>query len=139
MTPFKNAEKFFHNCESSAGWDACKEYVTDDAPFIAQSEPLVEVKTVKDYVDWMAGFGTVTAPGSNYELHTSAYDEANNTAIFFATYIATHSGEGGPVPPTNQTTNSHYVYAIKINDDGKIESMTKIWNAPWAMRELGWM
>ena len=73
MTPFKTAEKFFHNCESSAGWEACKEYVASDAPFIAQSEPLVDVKTVKDYVDWMAGFGTVTAPRSKYELHTSAY------------------------------------------------------------------
>jgi len=26
-----------------------------------------------------------------------------------------------------------------MNDEGKIESMTKIWNAPWALRELGWM
>jgi len=23
-------------------------------------------------------------------------------------------------------------------DDGKISHMTKIWNAGWAMRELGW-
>ena len=28
---------------------------------------------------------------------------------------------------------------LKMDDDGKIVSMTKIWNAPWAMRELGWM
>ena len=139
MNSFENAEKFFHNCETSAGWDACKDYVAKDAQFTAQSEPLTEVKTVKSYVEWMAGFGTVTAPGSKYELHTAAYDKVNNTAIFFATYTATHTGEGGPVPPTNQTTNSHYVYALKMNDDGKIVSMTKIWNAPWAMRELGWM
>jgi len=26
-----------------------------------------------------------------------------------------------------------------MNDEGKIESMTKIWNASWALRELGWM
>lgn len=139
MTSFKNAEKFFHNCESIAGWDACKDYVADNAEFSAQSEPLTDIKTVKEYVDWMTGFGTGIAPGAKYELHTSAYDEANQTAIFFATYTATHSANGGPVPPTNQTTNSDYVYTLKMNDDGKIISMKKIWNAPWAMRELGWM
>jgi hypothetical protein len=43
------------------------------------------------------------------------------------------------VPPTNKTTNSQYVYALTMNSDGKISSMTKVWNASWALRELGWM
>jgi len=34
---------------------------------------------------------------------------------------------------------SDYVYAIKMNADNKVASMTKVWNAPWAMKELGWM
>ena len=139
MNSFKTAAAFFHNCESLKGWEACKSYVADNATFIAQCEPLTEIKTVKDYVDWMTGFGTITAPGCTYELHVSSYDEANKTAIFYATFTGTHSGEGGPIPPTNKTTNTHYVYAFKMNDEGKIESMTKIWNASWALRELGWM
>ena len=139
MTLLESAEKFFHTCESLDGWDACKDFVVEDAEFIAQSEPLTEVKTVKGYVNWLTGLGTITAPGSNYELHAAGFDEANKTAIFFATFTGTHTGEGGPVPPTNKTTNTHYVYSIKMNDDGKVVSMTKIWNAPWAMRELGWM
>ena len=139
MSPFENAGLFFHACESIKGWDACKDYVNDNAEFIAQCEPLTEIKTVKDYVDWMTGFGTITAPECKYELHTSAYDQANKTAIFYATFTGTHSGEGGPVPPTNKTTNTHYVYSLTMNDKGKIVSMTKIWNAPWAMRELGWI
>lgn len=139
MTPFENAQKFFHACETASGWDACKEYVADNAQFNAQSEPLVEVKTVKAYVEWMAGFGTITAPDGKYEIHASAYDEANKSSIFFATYTGSHLGEGGPVPPTNKTTNSHYVYNIQMNDEGQVVSMTKIWNASWAMRELGWM
>jgi len=139
MNLFKTAEMFFHACESLKGWDACKDYVADNANFIAQCEPLTEIKKVKDYVDWVTGLGTITAPGCTYKLHTSAYDEANMTAIFYATFTGTHSGDGGPVPPTNKTTNTHYVYALKMNDEGKIESMTKIWNASWALRELGWM
>jgi len=139
MNLFKTAEKFFHTCESLKGWDACKDYVTDNAKFITQCEPLTEIKTVKDYVGWVTGLGTITAPGCTYELHTSAYDDVNKTAIFYATFTGTHSGEGGPVPPTNKTTNTHYVYVLKMNDEGKIESMTKIWNASWALRELGWI
>jgi hypothetical protein len=138
MNSFETAAAFFHNCESLKGWEACKSFAADNATFSGQCEPLTEINTLKDYVDWMEGFGTI-APDGNYTLHTSAYDEANNTAIFFATFTGTHTGEGGPVPPTNKTTNSHYVYAVKMNDEGKIESMTKIWNASWALRELGWM
>lgn len=139
MGLINNAEKFFHDCESIKGWDTCKEYVAENASFMAQCEPLKEIKTVNEYVDWITGFGSVTVPGCSYELHVSAYDEANQTAIFFATFTGTHTGEGGPVEPTNKTTNSHYVYAFKMNDEGKIAHMTKIWNASWALRELGWM
>lgn len=139
MNSFKNAELFFHNCESGKGWDACKAYVADNAKFSAQSEPLAEVTEVKTYVDWMAGLVNVTTPGCSYIIHSSAYDESNNTAIFFATFTGTHSGEGGPIPPTNNTTNSEYVYVLKINKEGKVESMKKVWNSSWALRELGWM
>ncbi len=138
MTSFENAQKFFHNCESLGGWEACKDYVAENATFGGQCEPLVEMKTVEEYVGWMAGFGTL-APGCSYDLHASSYDETTNTALFFATYKATHTGEGGPVPPTNKTTHAHYVYSLKMNDEGKVASMIKIWNAPWTLRELGWM
>ena len=139
MTPFDNATKFFHNCESALGWEGCKDYVADNAEFTCQSAALAEVRTVKDYVEWLKGLGTITTPGCNYELHTSAFDEANNSAIFFATFTGTHTGEGGPIPPTNMTTDTEYVYNLEMNDDGKVVRMTKIWNAPWALRELGWM
>ncbi len=139
MNLYEIAEKFFHNCESLKGWDACKEYVSENAIFSAQSEPLTEIKTVKGYVDWLYGFGTITTPGNKYDLHVSAYDEANKSAIFFATFTGTHTGDGGPIAPTNKTTNTHYVYVLKMNDAGKVVSMTKIWNASWALRELGWM
>jgi hypothetical protein len=139
MSAFENARKFFDACEAPAGWDGCKDYVADGAPFDAQSEPLVDITTVQGYCDWMAGFGTVTAPGATYDLHTSGYDEDSRTAMFFATYHATHSGEGGPVPPTNKETHSHYVYFLTMNGDNKVEKMTKVWNAPWAMKELGWL
>lgn len=138
MSAFENAAKFFEACEAPEGWVGCKAYVADGASFTAQSEPLTEVTTVQAYCDWMYGLATVTAPGATYELHASAYDEKTRTAIFFATYHAKHTGPGGPVPPTNKETHSHYVYFLTMNDDDLVERMVKVWNAGWAMRELGW-
>ena len=139
MSGFENATKFFHACESVKGWDECSQYVEPGAAFSAQCEPLVEFKTVEEYVNWMTGFCETIAPGGSYELHASCFDDTTGKAIFFATYTLTHTGEGGPVPPTNKTTNSQYVYVLTMNGDDKIQRMQKVWNAPWAMRELGWM
>ena len=86
-----------------------------------------------------AGFGKTTAPGATYDLHSSSYDEETRTAVFFATFHAKHTGEGGPVPPTHKETHTDYVYILTMNADDKVERMVKVWNAPWAMKELGWM
>lgn len=138
MTAMQNATDFFHACESLKGWAGCQEYVASGAGFVAQSEPLVDVTTVEDYCEWMAGLGSTALAGCSYELHSSAFDADTNTALFFGTFTGKHVGEGGPVPPTNKETNSHYVYVLKLNDENKVSHMTKIWNAPWALTELGW-
>jgi len=28
---------------------------------------------------------------------------------------------------------------LKMNAEGKLVHMTKVWNAPWALGELGWV
>jgi len=139
MNAFDNAKKFFEACDAPLGWQGCKQYVEEGATFVAQSEPLVEIDNVKDYCEWMVSFGTVTSPEGSYTLHASGFDEGTNTAIFFGTYNAKHTGEGGPVPPTLKETSTHYVYILKMNNDAKVSHFTKVWNAPWAMKELGWM
>ena len=139
MTAFENATKFFVACEAPEGWAGCKQYVVEGASFRAQSEPLADIKTVEAYCDWMYAIGTVTLAGARYDLHSSSYDEATRTAVLFATYHAQHTGEGGPVPPTYKETHTDYVYLLTMNDDNKVAKMVKVWNAPWAMKELGWM
>ena len=138
MTPFATATEFFHACEGLQGWQGCSEYVNEGAGFTAQSEPLADVNTVEGYCEWMAGLGGGALNGCSYDVHASAWDEGTRTAMFFATFHGKHVGEGGPVPATGQETHSHYVYAIAMGHDGKVSSMTKIWNAPWALKELGW-
>jgi hypothetical protein len=139
MDAFEVASAFFHACESLKGWPGCQEFVADGATFSAQCEPLDDVETVEAYCEWMRALGSGPLEGCHYELHSSSWDAARQTALFFATFHGTHRGEGGPVAATRKSTASHYVYALRMSADDKVEAMTKIWNAPWALKELGWM
>jgi predicted ester cyclase len=76
-------------------------------------------------------------PDGRYTLKAFGTDDERGCVVAFATFHGTHSGEGGPVPPTGKSTASDYVYVMRM-EEGRILDMTKIWNAGWAMRELGW-
>jgi predicted ester cyclase len=131
------AEQFFEACETGKGWAVCKAYCTPDASFAAQSEPLASVKTLEAYADWMKGLFTFM-PDARYEVKSFATDEARKNVSAYGVFSATHTGEGGPCPPTGKSTTTDYVYVMQFDGD-RISHMTKIWNAPWAMKELGWM
>src|SRR5438045_1080126 len=76
-------------------------------------------------------------PDGRYEVKSFATDAERNSVCAYGVFSATHTGEGGPCPPTGNSTNTDYVYVMESDGD-KIRHMTKIWNAGWAMRELGW-
>ena len=64
MTPMTTsittvAEAFFDACETGKGWEGCSTYCTPNATFSAQAEPLLDVKTLAQYTDWMKGMMTV--------------------------------------------------------------------------------
>ena len=130
------AKAFFDACETGKGAAACAEYMTDGATFAAQSEPIAEITSLADYCDWMQGLLGIL-PDGRYDLKTFAVDEASGRAIAYAIFQGTHTGDGGPMDPTGKATASDYVYDM-VFEDGKISHMTKIWNAPWALKELGW-
>jgi hypothetical protein len=139
-SPYANALKFFEACESNEGWEGCKQYVVDnEAPFKAQAAALNEITTIQGYVEWVKAFGTITAPGATYELHVGCFDQTTRKAVFSATYHAKHTGEGGPVEPTNKEMHTDYVYVLDMNADDKIIAMSKIWNDGFALKQVGWM
>ncbi len=49
------AKQFFDACETGKGWEVCQAYCTPDASFSAQAEPLADVRTLRDYANWMQG------------------------------------------------------------------------------------
>jgi predicted ester cyclase len=132
----KVAEDFFAACETGKGWDVCKAYCSPDATFQAQAEPLLEVKTLAQYTDWMKAM-TSLMPDGRYEIKSFATDTQRNNVAAYGVFHGTHTGAGGPVPPTGKRTSTDYVYVMQFEGD-KIAHMTKIWHSGMAMKELGW-
>jgi predicted ester cyclase len=130
------AEAFFNACETGNGWEVCSTYCTPNATFSAQAEPLLDVKTLEQYTDWMKGIITVL-PDARYEVKSFATDTVRNSVTAYAVFYGTHTGPGGPVPPTSRRVSTDYVYVMQF-EGAKIAHLTKIWNAGLALKELGW-
>ena len=131
------AMKFFDACETGGGWDACAAYCHEDASFSAQAGALADVTTLQGYTEWMKGL-FAPVPDGRYELRSFAVDEERQNVSAYAVFHGTHTGEGGPVPPTGQSVQADYVYVMEFSG-GKIRHMTKIWNDTVSLQQLGWM
>jgi len=77
-------------------------------------------------------------PNGNYEMKSFATDSERNNVAAYSVFTGTHTGSGGPCPPTGKTTQTDYVYVMQFKED-RINHMTKIWHSGLAMKELGWV
>ena len=133
----QTARSFFEACEGGEGWQACARYCKPDASFSAQAEPLADITTLEAYTEWMkALLGFI--PDGCYDLKSWAVDDERSNVSAYAVFSGTHTGEGGPCPPTGKSTKADYVYVMFFEGD-KISHMTKIWHSGITMKELGWM
>jgi predicted ester cyclase len=132
----ETATAFFEACETGKGWEGCKQYSHSHATFSAQAGALAGIDSLEAYTEWMKGLLTLL-PDGRYEVRSFAVDEARNNVAVFATFSGTHTGEGGPVPPTGKSAEADYVYVMDFDGD-KIRHMTKIWNDAITLQQLGW-
>jgi predicted ester cyclase len=138
MTSMKEtAEQFFDACDTGQGWSGCQQYCHEGATFSAQTGALEGVETLEQYTDWMTGLLT-TLPDSSYEVRSFAVDEQRNNVAAYGVFRGTHTGAGGPVPPTGKRVEADYVYVMQFDGD-RISHLTKIWNDGVSLRQLGWM
>jgi predicted ester cyclase len=132
----ETAMEFFDACETGQGWQGCQRYCQPDATFSAQTGALAGVDTLRAYTEWMKGLlGPV--PDGRYELRSFAVDEERRNVAAYGVFRGTHTGEGGPVPPTKKRVEADYVYVMQFDGD-KIRHMTKIWNDTISLKQLGW-
>ena len=132
----ETAEQFFDACETGKGWDACQAYCHEGAIFSSQTGALAGIETVQGYADWMKGIFT-PLPDASYEVRSFAVDDARQNVAAYAVFRATHTGEGGPVPPTGKKVEADYVYVMDFDGD-RIRHLTKIWNDGISLTQLGW-
>ena len=137
MTIKATAQQFFDACESGKGWAGCQQYCHPNAAFSAQAGALANVDTLQAYTEWMKGLFTPVPDGS-YEVKSFAVDEDRQSVTAYGIFRGTHTGEGGPVPPTGKKVEADYVYVMEFDGD-KIRRMTKIWNDAVSLKQLGWM
>ena len=130
------AERFFEACETGQGWPECRRYCHPDATFSAQSAALHGVDSIEAYAEWMKGLLT-PLPDGRAEVRSFAMDEKRNKVTVYAVFHGTHTGHGGPVPPTGQRAAADYVYDLTFDGD-MIRHLTKIWNDGATMQQLGW-
>ncbi len=130
------AMAFFDACDSGKGWEVCKAWCHEGASFACQANTLAEITTLGAYTDWIKGFYT-SVPDFTYEIKACAVDDERDSVSVVAVGRGTHTGEGGPVPPTGNTVTADYVYVIDFNGE-KIQHMTKIWNDGYTLKQLGW-
>jgi predicted ester cyclase len=76
-------------------------------------------------------------PDASYEVRSFAVDDARQNVAAYAVFRGTHTGEGGPVPPTGKKVEADYVYVMDFDGD-RIRHLTKIWNDGISLTQLGW-
>ena len=102
-----------------------------------QADALAGIDTLEGYTDWMKGLLT-PVPDGRCEVRSFAIDENRKNVAAYGVFRGTHTGEGGPLPPTGKQIEADYVYVMQF-DGNKIHHMTKIWNDGISLKQLGWV
>ena len=132
----ETAARFVDACDTGKGWEVCSQFCHPAASFSCQADALAEIETLEGYTEWAKGLlGPI--PDCVYDLKSLAADEERGNVSAYAVFRGTHTGDGGPVPPTGKRAATDYVYVMQF-EDGRIRHMTKIWNDVYALRQLGW-
>ena len=132
----ETARNFFDACETGQGWQRCQEYCHPSATFSAQAAALAGVDTLQAYTEWMKGLLT-PLPDGRYEVRSFAVDDERRNVSAYGVFRGSHTGNGGPVPPTGKQLEADYVYVMQFDGD-KIRHLTKIWNDGISLKQLGW-
>jgi predicted ester cyclase len=132
----ETAQRFFDACETGKGWAGCQQYCHPAATFSAQVGRLQGVETLQAYTEWMKNLLT-PLPNGPYEVRSFAVDDERRNVSAYGVFSGTHTGSGGPIPPTGKRVEADYVYVMQFDGD-KIRHMTKIWNDAISLKQLGW-
>ena len=130
------ALQFTEANDAGGGWDACRAFCHPGATFAFQGELLGGIDTVEAYTDWIKG-NQQTFPDFGGDVRAVGVDEERHCVMVYGANWGTHSGEGGPVPPTGKRFEVEGVNVISFHD-GKIRHMTLVVSDAAIAKQLGW-
>lgn len=139
MDAIKTARDFFDACEMQfLGWAGCKEYVADGATFHSAAGSYSGIHTIEAYCEQIhAAFSTVFA-GSSGVVHAVAFDPEARVVLMYGDSLAHHTGAGGPIPATMKKATIPFVFALHMNESGKIKHLEKVYDEASGRVQLGW-
>lgn len=133
------AERFIHSVKPGQGWEAWEPYCHPDASFrkLGTSSLGIEVHdSLREFAESTKAL-LVLFPDLREELHSLATDEEKNIAIAYLMIKGTHTGEGGPVPPTGKAFEVDAVYVMEFDED-RLCHLTMVMNDLVVDTQLGW-
>lgn len=136
MSIKETAGMFLDACATGKGWEGCKQFCHEGATSSAQADALVGIDTLEALTDWMKGL-LVPIPKGRYEVRCFAVDHDRNNVTVSGVFRGSHTGEGGPAPPTGKRIETESVFVVQAEGD-KVRHMTKIWNDGFALKQLAW-
>src|SRR4029077_4150015 len=95
------AKQFFEACETGKGWEVCQAYCTPNASFSAQAEPLADMRTLREYTNWMNGLLTFM-PDGRYMSLSRLPPTTNETASAPMAFLGHPCRSGRPSPAHRQ-------------------------------------
>ena len=69
----------------------------------------------------------ISGPLPDFKYQIVSITSNLKEVVFFANMTATHTGQSGPVPPSNPPlkTKASYVYRVMFNDENKVTGLHK--------------
>ena len=95
------AEAFFEACETGKGWEGCQRLLHARRHLLRPGRAAARGQDARAVHRLDEGHHGVL-PDGRYELKSFATDEARNNVAAYAVFHGTHTGQGGPVPPTGK-------------------------------------
>lgn len=130
------ALQFIQDVEAGKGWAACRQYCHPDAAFSSQTGNFAGIDTVEGYAEAMkASFATF--PDYGGDVRSCGVDDQRRHVIVYGRSWGTHTGEGGPVPPTGKRFEIDAVGVMAFDGD-LIRHLTVVADGASVAQQLGW-
>jgi len=135
----QTAERFLQTVKPGQGWEAWQPFCHPDAGFRKLGTSAVGMEVHESLPDFAESTKVLVAlfPDLRQELRSLAIDEEQDIAIAYMVTKGTHTGEGGPVPPTGQAFEVDVVWIMQFEDD-RMRHLTLVMHDPVVDEQLGW-